>query len=164
MEIWTTLQINPDYEISDQGNLRHKVIKKIKNLTISRSGSTIVTLRLGPKKHKTHTYTSLIRQLMPPRPSSKHQLCHINGNRQDYRLKNLAWMTQSEVMLLGIRLGKRHMPPNPRDTRYLTKAERNHILTLHVQGKSQCFIGRCISRHHSTISKFLKRQRQEGKL
>jgi hypothetical protein len=162
MENWTTLNINPDYEISDLGNIRHKKLKQNKKLITSRSGASMIVLRIAPNKYKTFPYSVLMKQLMPPKPSPKHQLCHLNGIRSDYRLSNLQWMLQSDLMLHGIKLGKRVYPPNPRDTKFLTKKEMKNILNMHHKGYTHVKIGKILRRNNSTISKFLKREREKG--
>lgn len=92
-------QINnfPDYYISKDGEvLSLKVGRKIIKQHISTPCYPVVRImnKLGLQKsisiHRTLALTFM------SNPFNKPEVCHLNGNKLDYSLKNLKWVTMSE--------------------------------------------------------------------
>lgn len=88
------------YQVSDWGNVRslnYNHTSTIKNLTLvnGKNGYLIVCLHKGAiqKQGKVHR---LVAEAFIPNPQSKPTVDHINGDKQDNRVENLRWTTNSE--------------------------------------------------------------------
>lgn len=91
------------YEVSNQGRVRswvtrgggHRPSPKIlRTPPHYRSGYRNFTCRPGPGGRKKKVSTAVLETFKGPRPAKDHEVSHINGNRQDDRLGNLAWETK----------------------------------------------------------------------
>lgn len=100
------------YEVSDMGQIRsvdriieHKRLKKqtlhsrqMKKNINGRNGYEYICLcRDGcVKQHRVHKL--VVQAFLGEKPTAKHQVNHINGNKADNRAENLEWCTQSHNM------------------------------------------------------------------
>lgn len=104
-EIWKTIENNPNYEISNMGNVRSvdrfvncnggvafKKGKILKNY-LSKRGYYVVNLSI--KQYKVHR---LVAEAFIPNPDNKPQIDHINTDKTDNRVENLRWVTNKENM------------------------------------------------------------------
>ena len=104
-EIWKTIENNPNYEVSNMGNVRSvdrfvncnggvafkkgKILKKY----LSKRGYYVVNLSI--KQYKVHR---LVAEAFIPNPDNKPQVDHINTDKTDNRVENLRWVTNKENM------------------------------------------------------------------
>ena len=104
-EIWKTIENNPNYEVSNMGNVRSvdrfvncnggvafrkgKMLKKY----LSKRGYYVVNL--SAKQYKVHR---LVAEAFIPNPDNKPQIDHINTDKTDNSVENLRWVTNKENM------------------------------------------------------------------
>lgn len=83
------------------------------------------------KKHTPRVHSLICETFHGPRPTSKHEVRHLNGIRTDNRAENLAWGTRSENMQDALRHGTHPQAKKthcPRGHRYDDRADaRVHI-------------------------------------
>jgi hypothetical protein len=102
MEIWKSVFDYENYEVSNFGNFRkgNKIIKGCKD----KNGYLISTFRKNGVK-KTVKLHRLVLLTFIPNPENKPQVNHINGIKDDNRLENLEWCTNSENQRHAVRTG-----------------------------------------------------------
>lgn len=93
MEIWKTIESHPQYEISNMGNLRHKVNKNNLKLGKNRKGYFRCNLYcLKTKKTKPFTIHKLVAIYFlnhNPDGTMKKVVDHIDGNKENNNVLNL---------------------------------------------------------------------------
>lgn len=98
-EIWKPLkgivQNGDNYEVSSLGNIRNVRKGNILKLGYFRTGYVSVSLNQDSKAKK-YSVHRLVALAFIPNPENKPQVNHKNGVKDDNRLVNLEWMTQSE--------------------------------------------------------------------
>lgn len=106
------------YEINRLGTVRS--VDRVSGVDGRRLHGKVISQRVGRKgypecwvskngrtKHlKIHI--ALLEAFVGPRPSASHQARHLNDDRLDFRLENLAWGTRSENNLDRVRNGIHH--------------------------------------------------------
>jgi len=83
------------YEVSNIGTVRRKQTGKILKPRIS-NGYCMVDLRVNGKRryHRVHRLVAYAFIGIPP--TSKHEIRHFDGNRQNNNYSNLSWGTRTE--------------------------------------------------------------------
>ena len=89
METWKKVEEFPQYEVSDLGRVRMAKGKKEVKGTLSSDGY----IAIGRKALASHR---LIAKTFIDNPENKPYVDHINGVRNDNRIENLRWATNSE--------------------------------------------------------------------
>lgn len=92
MEIWKQSTICPLVDISNLGNVRNNITKKIKKQTLSSMGYLRVSAN-GFNQQRVHI---LVAKEYVNNPFNNPQVDHINNIKTDNRAENLRWVTQSE--------------------------------------------------------------------
>jgi hypothetical protein len=107
IEIWKTIPNFENYEVSNIGNVkrkeglsvnkRNKVSETILNKRYDKDGYLRVNIRDGYTR-KTKSIHRLVCNAFIPNPENKLQINHKNGIKDDNRVENLEWCTNSENM------------------------------------------------------------------
>lgn len=95
-ERWKELPQCPGYSVSSTGRLKSPRYKKILSGTITPKGYVALSVMLNgkPKIYRAHV---LVCELFNgPKPSLKHQVNHIDGNKLNNTPQNLEWVTPAE--------------------------------------------------------------------
>lgn len=97
MEVWKVIENYPDYEVSNQGNVRSKRVNKLGKLLKSTKGKNgYLTVALWNNVKKTYNIHKLVASAFLQNPDNKRCVDHINRNKLDNRVENLRWVTHSE--------------------------------------------------------------------
>lgn len=59
-------------------------------------GYPSVRIVVNGRRKRVTVHRLVAQRFLPPRPSPKHQIRHVNGNRQDNRASNLKWGTAAD--------------------------------------------------------------------
>ena len=94
-EAWTTCIPYPDYEVSDQGRIRHKTLQWIQKPEIQ-DGYARASIRTNGKSMRVLLHRLILQSFDPQENWNELSVDHINGIRSDNRLVNLRWLTQEE--------------------------------------------------------------------
>jgi hypothetical protein len=91
---------NKSFMISNFGKIKNINTDKIKTLSVNKAtGYCSVRLDVGKKVKKiTYQIHQLVAQMFIGECPDKHNVCHIDGNKENNRVSNLKYMTQSESM------------------------------------------------------------------
>lgn len=98
---FTIKSINQDYLITSAGTVHSSIRwrgKSGRELTQHPNSYGYMRVRLiMGKSRKTYFVHKLVAEhFLGPKPSCKHQICHINGVKSDNRAENLRWGTAKE--------------------------------------------------------------------
>lgn len=81
------------YEVSDQGDVRHAITKRVRATTRDRYAG--LTLWVDGAPIFVHVHRLVLEAFVGPRPPGQVAR-HLNGRSRDNRLSNLCWGTQAE--------------------------------------------------------------------
>lgn len=93
--MWKVSDLYPNYEVSDQGEVRNAKTKKLLSLKKKIRGYVYVHLHQDGKS-KVVTVHRLIASAFIPNPNNLETVNHINYIKDDNRVENLEWMSYSE--------------------------------------------------------------------
>jgi len=150
------------YDVSDLGRIRSctrlvrhpyggVAVKKGRILTKGRIWSGYETINLsreGVARRKS-VHRIVCETFLGPPPSPRHQVCHINGKRDDNRAVNLRWGTAKENQEDKIRHGT--LPTGYRNGKY-TKPESTPRGEQHGNSKLSENQVRAIRKLHATYN------------
>ena len=114
MTRWKKIRGFPDYEVSDEGNVRSLKYGRIKRLKprSTRSGYLRVSLSAGSKIVDAYIHR-LVAQLFLCNPKARLEINHKNGLKFDNKLSNLEWSTRTENMQHAACSGLQRSPSKP---------------------------------------------------
>lgn len=96
-EVWKDIKgFEGLYQVSTHGNVRslnYRRKKIVHNLKISYSGSGYGVVVLGGKNYYVHR---IVATEFLPNPENKREVNHIDCNKENNRVDNLEWCTQTE--------------------------------------------------------------------
>lgn len=141
-EIW--IKVNSDYDVSNQGRIRHG--NKILSGSLHNDGYVFVTIH--GKQMPLHR---LIARVFVPNPKKKPEVNHRDGNKQNNFPENLEWATRSENQGHAIRNGLQ--PKNTKTyTGKFTSEQREQIKTMWGNGTSKRELARKYGVSHTCIN------------
>ena len=83
------------YEVSSLGRVRSiprpRAKGGIRKLSVRSNGYLYLPLQKNQRKKQALVHRLVAEAFLGPQPSDRHRVTHINGQRQDNRLENLAW-------------------------------------------------------------------------
>ena len=92
------------YQISSHGRLKSFRGDKTGRILSNRNGKgdylrVVLGSGMKTREHEsTYIHRLVAGHFLPPQPSPRHQVNHIDGNKQNNRADNLEWLTPSENM------------------------------------------------------------------
>ncbi len=104
MEIWKPIKDYPNYEISNLGKVKNIKTNKLISVSVHKHGHHVVRLWSNSKTRLFNIYRLLAIHFIP-NPENKREVNHIDGNRMNFELSNLEWVTASENMKHSFRTG-----------------------------------------------------------
>jgi hypothetical protein len=111
-ERWLPIEAAPNYDVSTLGNVRRRQTAMLIKPSISHKGYRTVGLN-----NKTIRIGRAVALAFIPNPQNKSQVNHIDGDKQNDRITNLEWTTQSENQLhASYSLGKKVGQKSPQST------------------------------------------------
>jgi len=126
----------PNYVIYESGKVVNMTTGKDVSICVHKHGHHVVRLWHNNKTKLFNIYRLLAIHFIP-NPENKREVNHIDGNRMNYALSNLEWVTPSENMkhaykngLLGGTFGK----GSKHQLRKLSLQDIFNIRTLRKQG------------------------------
>jgi hypothetical protein len=104
MEEWRPIADFPDYEVSNQGNVRSNKSGNWNMLKACNDGNKggdylVVSLLSYNDKRITKRVHRLVAEAFIPNLENKKDVDHLDINRQNNKVENLRWATRSENML-----------------------------------------------------------------
>lgn len=93
-EVWKPIPFLPNYEASNLGRIRHKLLKNIRKFELNTAGYFRVTVRVSNKKlvkYLVHRCVAAAFLGWPPKPGL--QINHKDKNKTNNHVSNLEWVT-----------------------------------------------------------------------
>ncbi len=142
-----------NYEVSDEGEIRHIINKTIRNQHINpQTGYMFITLyNRSRKKMMTYSVSRIVAETFLRERPPGYLIDHRNRDRCNNHISNLRWVTKSE----SIRNRNKSKPTSRRYYR-IPDFLRNQMKYLIARGVPQTVIGRATGLHNSTVSKYAK--------
>ena len=120
---WVTIPDFERFQISSKGKIKsldrtittitgRQITRKGKTQTtsIGRGGYPSVTLRRVNGYSCSQSVHRLMARCFVPNPQNKPFVNHLNGNKMDYSIENLEWVTRSENQKHALKLGLCKIP------------------------------------------------------
>lgn len=93
--IWKTIEEFPDYEISNNCQIRNKKTGHVKKQSIGKRGYLVVSMRKGGKGYLRTVHIMYARAFIP-NPQNLPMVNHIDGDKTHCTYENLEWCTAKE--------------------------------------------------------------------
>ena len=94
--MWKTIQFEPNYEVSDLGEIRNKLTLQVKSLRLNKQGYSRVTLYPSGKTYTVHRLVALT--FLSEKFEEGLVVNHKDGVKTNNNVDNLEWATNTENM------------------------------------------------------------------
>jgi hypothetical protein len=91
MENWKTIELFPDYSVSDQGRIRTDKTGRILALSVNQWGLVQVGLMRDGQQHHRSVPLLVAKAFLPQNPGPFDTPINLDGDRHNNRVENLAW-------------------------------------------------------------------------
>jgi hypothetical protein len=149
-EIWKKIACAPVYSVSSRGRVKNDRTGRI--LADSDwSGYRTITLRVNGHRlaKKVHR---LVAEAFLPNPENKPQINHIDGSRNNNRVDNLEWCTQSHNLLHASSLGRLGMKGTRHHKARLNEHQVRDIIRRLQSGETQHEVAAAFNVSRSAVS------------
>lgn len=113
-EIWRPVfEYEGIYEVSSLGRIKRILQRQgvaagyIQNPRIDKHGYARVSLKDRGRDQLAKVHQVVAQVFLPPKPTLKHQINHIDNNRWNNKIQNIEWVTNQENQLHAYRTGNR---------------------------------------------------------
>ena len=94
---WKDIQEASNYEVSNNGDVRNKITKKILKGRLSQSGYLQVSIKIDATNKFTNRYIHrLVAEAFIDNFENKRTVNHKDGNKKNNSVDNLEWMIERE--------------------------------------------------------------------
>lgn len=124
-EIWLSIKDFPDYEISNEGRVRHVRFNRL--LTIGRNSEyPIIGLHKNGKRYWKAIHRLVAETFYDVDQPDGVEVNHSDGNKQNTHISNFEWITKSENVKHAYRIGLKQ-PSGPYQIRKIRIVETGQI-------------------------------------
>lgn len=89
-------RVTPDGRVYSVGHNWRGYGEREMRQTLNADGYPSVRLTIDGKRTRLAVHRLVAKHFLPPRPSSAHEVRHLDGDRMNSSVSNLAWGTRSE--------------------------------------------------------------------
>ena len=161
MAKWKRVPGWPNYEVSDDGQVRSFARGKLRIMRLYREGSGYVRVGMSRGSTKSKRKVAVHRMVLLAfvgEPAKGQEVRHLDGVRHNNKLSNLCWGNKKENMSDQIRHGTRRAGER-QHTAKLTKGDVVEIRRAYATGgTSYPILGRKYGVSFSTIGRIVKRE------
>ena len=170
-ELWRIHPLYKDYEISNQGRVKHLsyidtngVTRKERILvgSLHDDGYVFISVCLGNQNYKQIPKHRLVADAWLDNPNNLPEINHKDGNKQNNSIENLEWVTSSYNQQHAV---DNHLQPNTVNTYKgkLSKQDRENIIKRFNESDISCRqLAKEYKVSHTTISSLLKNKYNYG--
>lgn len=136
MKTFKIIEKHPRYEISPDGVIRNRTTKRIKSQYVGSTGYYMVTFSVKNKSNPERVHR-LLAMAFIPNPKNLPEVNHKDGNKLNYCLDNMEWVTHKENMEHAFAYGLANNTGERNGMSKLTEAQVVRIKELLKSGMSQ---------------------------